>query len=183
MKKLMMIVDDNLSLIKNMEDYFSDTFDIVICDGPIKAVEMLAEVEPNIIITDQQMPDMTGLDFILYAIKNIPKVRNCTLMIMSAFSGKDGGESIQAAKKGGVINGFICKSTPLKNYSALIEDAFSDNERRRNEEKLTRELNDIKSKHETLIALNVRRIERDSKRDREAASIGTIIKSKSKKAA
>lgn len=160
-KKSMLIVDDNINLIGHMKDYFEDTYEVVLCDGPLEALKKANERKFDIIITDQKMPGMTGLEMCIHAIKNIEGVRDSVLVIMSAFAGEDGGGAIVVAKKEGLINGFICKETPLRSYKAQIDEAFSDFDRRRKEIEIERNhndlinrYNDLKEKHETLIGLN-----------------------------
>lgn len=71
MKKKVLIVDDKQTIAKIIQVYISDTFDCVYFDDPIKAIAWLQEGNmPDLIVSDINMPNMSGVEFLDYAKKN-----------------------------------------------------------------------------------------------------------------
>lgn len=71
MKKKVLIVDDKQTIAKIIQVYIADTFDCVYFDDPIKAIAWLQEGNmPDLIVSDINMPNMSGVEFLDYAKKN-----------------------------------------------------------------------------------------------------------------
>jgi len=70
-KKKVLIVDDKQTIAKIIQVYIADTFDCVYFDDPIKAIAWLQEGNmPDLIVSDINMPNMSGVEFLDYAKKN-----------------------------------------------------------------------------------------------------------------
>jgi DNA-binding response OmpR family regulator len=70
-KKRVLIVDDKETIAKIIKVYIADLFDCVYFDDPIKAISWLQEGDlPDLIISDINMPNMTGVEFLDYVKKN-----------------------------------------------------------------------------------------------------------------
>ena len=87
----LLIVDDeeaNLDLFKMV---FSEEFEVVALSNPLDAKKLIGEREFTIIISDQRMPELTGVELLTYAKKKSPaSIR----ILMSGF--KDIGDTIDA---------------------------------------------------------------------------------------
>jgi len=73
-EKTILYVDDeeiNLSLFKMN---FSRSFNILTCNTPIKALEILKERKIKLLISDFKMPDMNGMELIKNVKKNNPEI-------------------------------------------------------------------------------------------------------------
>lgn len=65
MKKVIFVVDDESQVLDSMKRCLRKIdADLHCFSSPIKAVEMVSELKPNIIVTDQRMPFMTGTEMV-----------------------------------------------------------------------------------------------------------------------
>ncbi|MDP3453064.1 MAG: response regulator [Bacteroidales bacterium] len=71
MKKRVLIVDDKPTIAKVIQVYIAETFECVYFEDPIRAISWLQEGNlPDLIISDINMPNMSGVDFLDYVKKN-----------------------------------------------------------------------------------------------------------------
>lgn len=70
-KKKVLIVDDKPTIAKVIQVYIAETFDCVFFEDPIQAIAWLNKGNfPDLIISDINMPNMSGVDFLDYVKKN-----------------------------------------------------------------------------------------------------------------
>jgi DNA-binding response OmpR family regulator len=70
-KKKVLIVDDKPTIAKVIQVYISELFECVYFEDPIKAIGWLQEGNlPDLIISDINMPNMSGVEFLNYVKKN-----------------------------------------------------------------------------------------------------------------
>jgi DNA-binding response OmpR family regulator len=70
-KKRVLIVDDKPTIAKVIQVYISELFDCVYFEDPIQAIAWLQDGNmPDLIISDINMPNMNGVDFLDYIKKN-----------------------------------------------------------------------------------------------------------------
>ncbi|HCT94906.1 MAG TPA: two-component system response regulator [Rikenellaceae bacterium] len=70
-KKKVLIVDDKPTIAKVIQVYISEIFDCIYFEDPIRAIAWLTEGNlPDLIISDLNMPNMSGIDFLDYIKKN-----------------------------------------------------------------------------------------------------------------
>jgi DNA-binding response OmpR family regulator len=70
-KKKVLIVDDKPTIAKVIQVYISEIFDCIYFEDPIRAIAWLTEGNlPDLIISDLNMPNMSGVDFLDYIKKN-----------------------------------------------------------------------------------------------------------------
>ncbi len=71
MKKRILIVDDKPTIAKIINVYISELYDCTYYEDPVTAIAwMLEGNRPDLIITDLNMPKMSGVEFIDYIKKN-----------------------------------------------------------------------------------------------------------------
>lgn len=71
MKKKLLIIDDKPTIAKIISVYISEQFECIYFEDPIPAIAWLQEGNfPDIILTDIHMPNMNGVEFLDYILKN-----------------------------------------------------------------------------------------------------------------
>lgn len=66
----LLVVDDETEIVASLRDVFQRTFDIYHSSSSPDALELFKEHGPKIILSDQRMPDLSGLE-LLRKIKEI----------------------------------------------------------------------------------------------------------------
>ncbi len=82
-KKSILIVEDEPSIRYLLKDIFSDTYHIYEAENGLRAMEVVKNIIPNIIVSDVMMPDMSGLE-LCSIIKNTPDTCHIPFVILSA---------------------------------------------------------------------------------------------------
>lgn len=71
LKKLgLLIVDDESEIVNSLGEMFGEHFDLHRCESGKEALEIFKEHGPKVILSDQRMPEMSGLE-LLQEIKEI----------------------------------------------------------------------------------------------------------------
>ena len=100
-----MIADDNPVILTSIRKILSSQPDFqLVCEasGGLQAIEMARDNELDIVVLDVNMPDMHGLDVLIYLRKNYPGL---PVLMLSGFS--DSNYSTKCMKEGAA--GFIGK--------------------------------------------------------------------------
>ena len=114
-----LIVDDSKVILRMMEKYLSDQgYSVVTADSAVKAARILQKNDFLLIITDISMPNVSGLDLLLWIKNNKPESR---VVVMTAFSSE---EMKKLVSKTGAIN-YIEKNGDLDNINRVILESFS----------------------------------------------------------
>jgi serine/threonine-protein kinase len=69
-RPVIMFVDDEARILNALQSIFSMQYEVHVCDDPVKAVEMLKRLPVQVLVSDQRMPQMLGVD-LLRASKEI----------------------------------------------------------------------------------------------------------------
>ena len=82
-----LLVEDEENLARLLKDAIGDSFfSFIIASDGIEGKELFLEIKPDIVITDIEMPRLSGLDM----AKELRQIRpNTPIIILSAFSEKD----------------------------------------------------------------------------------------------
>lgn len=71
MKKKLLIVDDKPTIAKIINVYISELYECIYYEDPTLAISWMMEGNrPDLILTDLNMPNMNGVEFIDYLKKN-----------------------------------------------------------------------------------------------------------------
>ncbi len=106
-------IDDEQGNLKVFEALFSEDYKVFIADNTTKGYKILLQEDISVVITDQRMPDETGLDFIERVHGEFPDV---VFMIISGYSDFD--ITIKAIKSG-LVYRFLQK--PWQEKELLID--------------------------------------------------------------
>ncbi len=62
-QKTIMLVDDNHDIVNYLKNYFGAKYNLLVANSGLKAIELLENHQPDLIISDVMMPEMDGLSF------------------------------------------------------------------------------------------------------------------------
>jgi DNA-binding NtrC family response regulator len=62
-----LVVDDDPGMLRSISNLLSDDVDVVACDAPHRALEMLRSKKFHVICSDYKMPGMDGLELLRLA--------------------------------------------------------------------------------------------------------------------
>ena len=121
MADTILIVDDEPSIIQSLQGILSDEgFEVITADGGLKALDMIKETIPDIILLDIWMPDMDGIE----TLKRIRELYPGLQVIM--ISGHGTIETAVRATKLGAYD-FIEKPLSLEKVLLSINNALNYN--------------------------------------------------------
>jgi two-component system, chemotaxis family, chemotaxis protein CheY len=84
MARLALVVDDSMLIRHTVCRFLEDNgFEVESATDGVEALEMLAELRPSLIITDLQMPKMTGGELIA-ALQARPQTASIPVVILAA---------------------------------------------------------------------------------------------------
>lgn len=114
-----LIVDDSKVILKMMEKHLNNQgYSVTLADSAVKAAKILKKEDFLLIITDISMPNVSGLDLLLWIKNNKP---NSKVVVMTAFSSE---EMKKFISKTGAIN-YIEKNGDLGNLNRTISESFA----------------------------------------------------------
>ena len=132
--KNILYVDDEEDNLTVFYSTFRREYNISIAKSGKEAIEILREKEIHLIITDQRMPEMTGIEFLETVIPEYP---DCIRMILTGFSDMDA--IIQAINKGRVYR-YITKPWDKEELRQTINNAIETFELKQKNKNLVGEL-------------------------------------------
>ena len=120
----LVFVDDESSVLKSLERIFFDTdYQITTFQSPREALEKIPSLEPDVVVSDQMMPGMKGVDFLEHAFELSPL---SNFIMLTAFPEYD---LVTQALNSGNICKFLTKPWQADEFRKLIESVLE--ERRR----------------------------------------------------
>ena len=120
-----LLVDDEFEVLAVLEALLDDDWDVHTAQSGKAALELL-ESEPTIqlVITDQRMPEMTGVELLQTVAESHPDLYR---MVLTAYSDVD---PIVAAINQGKVDQFILKPWDPERIRTLVEEGLAVCERR-----------------------------------------------------
>ncbi|MEO1054248.1 MAG: response regulator, partial [Bacteroidota bacterium] len=67
-------VDDEISNLQGFKSIYFTQYNVITAVSGREALEILDEQEVHIIITDQKMPEMTGVEFLKIVLVEYPRI-------------------------------------------------------------------------------------------------------------
>jgi CheY-like chemotaxis protein len=114
------VVDDDLEVRRALVRLLRDSdYVLHVFQNPVDALERIDELAPDLIISDNEMPKMTGLEFLKKVRGERPAIR--TLMLTS---GRSGGP-IHDARAAGQIDKLIQKPWHSEPLRAAVRELLS----------------------------------------------------------
>ena len=102
MKTNIMFVDDSISVLESLKWIFMDEpYHIFLFDSPLKALKAIDSKEFSVVVADQSMPEMTGIEFLKKVKQRSPDTVG---MIMPGFVEPETPEFLMNGNR----EGFMC---------------------------------------------------------------------------
>ncbi len=112
-------VDDEYQNLISFKACFRKFYNVIIANSAREAIEILKNEEIHLIITDQRMPEMTGVEFLEEVLKNYP---DTIRMILTGFSDMD---SIITAINTGRVFRYVTKPWDENELKMTIDTALN----------------------------------------------------------
>ncbi len=122
MKHKILVIDDQVSICLILEKFLSPNYDVVIKNDGHKALEWLEGNLPDLIISDVQMPNIDGYQF-LEKVRQLGNNKNTPVIMLSA--GEANKEGVKCYRLG--AQGFLTKPFNFKELEELIRKNLSPN--------------------------------------------------------
>ena len=145
-KNVLLLVDDELANLQKLQRTFVDQYEVHSAQSGEKALEILRKTAIDAIITDQRMPNMTGIE-LLEISQNISP--NLARIILTGFTEVN---DLIAAINTGKVHRYITKPWEPDDVRLAVQDALEKVELVRENERLAAEL---KAANEKLQAENI----------------------------
>ncbi len=133
-KYRILAVDDELDALDVLVEVLSDDYDVMKASSGLQALEILGREKIDLLITDQRMPEMTGIGLIEKAKELDPDM---VRIILTAYT--EPRDLIDAINRGEVYR-YITKPWDLNDLLFTIRNALENLQLKRDKEKLLSEL-------------------------------------------
>jgi DNA-binding NarL/FixJ family response regulator len=116
-----LMFEDNKNLRESLAMYLADDDEIYLVgafNDPVDCIKLTRKYEPDVILMDIQMPNMSGLEALVNIKTNFPNVK---VLMQTVF---DQDDKVFAAICGGA-NGYILKNPKPESYVNAIKDVYA----------------------------------------------------------
>jgi len=79
----LLIVDDAFTILSLVENLFKKKYDVIKCKSVKEAQEVLEYTTPDIVVTDLNMPDVSGEDLVVH-MKSENRLENIPVVVLSS---------------------------------------------------------------------------------------------------
>ncbi|MFM7310416.1 MAG: response regulator [Flavobacteriales bacterium] len=118
-KARVLYLDDDTANLETFLANFRNDYQVSIAESPIQAYNMIQDLGIQIVITDHQMPSMSGVEFLETLVKDYPRVQR---ILLTGFS--DAIPLVEAVNRGKVF-GVLHKPFELERIRLMIDQAAS----------------------------------------------------------
>ena len=120
--RLVMVVDDSKVVLRIVEKGLAEAgFRVITSENAKKALKLLDTIQPDLILTDIEMPDISGFEFCKTVHKN-PELSMVPIVAMSTKT--DRGYMKRMVQNG--ASAYICKPFNIDELVILVEKMLSD---------------------------------------------------------
>jgi two-component system, NtrC family, response regulator HupR/HoxA len=130
----LLLVDDEMANLQKLQRTFMGQYGIHLAQSGEEALQILNKTTIDAIITDQKMPNMTGIEFLELSQKSYP---NLVRIVLTGFTDV---EDLIAAINAGKVHKYITKPWEPEALRAVVLEALEKMELVRENERLAAEL-------------------------------------------
>jgi two-component system response regulator HupR/HoxA len=139
----LLVVDDETANLQKLERAFVNRYDVFSAGSAKEALRILETASIDAIITDQKMPDMTGIELLEISQKSYPH------LVRIVLTGYTDVEDLIAAINTGKVHKYITKPWEPETLLLSLQDALEKMELLRENERLAKELQSANEKLRT----------------------------------
>lgn len=114
----LLIIDDEVEITKSLQRQFRKTYNMYLANSAEEAFDILQNNKINVIISDQRMPEMTGVDFFSKIRHQFPDV---VRLILTGYADVDA--IVRAINEGNIFR-YISKPWNPDELETIIKEAF-----------------------------------------------------------
>jgi two-component system response regulator HupR/HoxA len=133
-KYSLLLIDDEAANLQKLQRTFMDRYDVHPARSGEEALQILRSTPIDAIITDQRMPNMTGIEFLEASQKDYP---NLVRIVLTGYTEVD---DLIAAINTGKVHKYITKPWEPETLKMVVQEALEKMELVRENERLAREL-------------------------------------------
>lgn len=132
-----LVIDDEIDNLKLLKRTFRKDYNVFMAIGASEAFEVLKNNKVDLIITDQRMPEMTGVEFLEHTVKEFPDV------IRIIITGYSDTEALVNAINTGRVYRYIKKPWDPEELKNTIKRALENYQINIDNQKLTLDLKEL----------------------------------------
>lgn len=106
-RRRVLIVEDNADLLAILQQLLSDEYEIATARRGEDGVSLATRLQPDVVILDLQLPQMSGIEAGRWIKREVPGVR---ILVLTALAGAGEPEAVLAS---GCCDAFMAKPAPL----------------------------------------------------------------------
>jgi two-component system response regulator HupR/HoxA len=133
-KHALLLVDDEIANLQKLQRTFMDRYEVFLSHSSEEALNVLRQTPIDAIITDQKMPNMTGIELLEASQKEYP---NIIRMVLTGYTEVD---DLIAAINTGKVHKYITKPWEPDTLRIAVQEALERLELQRENERLAAEL-------------------------------------------
>jgi len=115
-RRRILVVDDDADFAGLLEDALRDRYDVATAGTALDAASRLAEFQPDLVLLDVRLPDVSGLEVCRHFRERSTDARRPAILVMSAY----GREISRAALKKSGADDFLPKPVALADLRKRI---------------------------------------------------------------
>jgi sigma-B regulation protein RsbU (phosphoserine phosphatase) len=170
-KYAVLYIDDEEHNLISFKSTFRREYDIHVASSGKLGLEIMEQNEINLVITDQRMPEMTGVEFLEKVKHQYP---DCVRMIMTGFSDMEA--IIEAINKGNIYR-YISKPWNRAELKITIDSAFEVYNLKLQNKNLIADLKEVNQNLEKIVEQRTRQIEQQRKNITDSIQYASRIQS------
>jgi CheY-like chemotaxis protein len=113
-----LIVDDEMPIRRLLEKMFCNEYEVLSAADGFEALEIVKMNKVSLIISDQRMPEMTGVELFEKVRLTYPRIRR---ILLSGYIEKS---DLQYALENDLINKFVSKPWSVKELKQIVEESL-----------------------------------------------------------
>ncbi|MBI1859337.1 MAG: diguanylate cyclase [Deltaproteobacteria bacterium] len=165
-----LIIDDEIENLKALERTLKGQFNVTHSTSPRQGLDLLKAADFSVVISDQKMPEVSGTDFLAKAAQIAPL---STRIILTAFPDT---QSVMEAVNRAEIYRYITKPWDNQELIGIVQQAARHHDLLKENEKLLRSLQDLKSNLERTVAERTLELKEANERLSELAMTDPLTK-------